>query len=161
MQSVKPYKVSWSEVWVQVLHPDTTPTVKEVPAILNMSLVALGKVDEEEEKNEAKVNDRSLSKSGSESYLLSDQASVNVIGFGFVRGVDIPQKLFYVVTPLGIEDLAQVNCLSVGNIHLPKGIIVNQKTAKKSLPYRSRVSSTPLAQPWQRYSKPKGFDSKK
>jgi len=161
LQSVKPYKVSWSEVWVQVLHPDTTPTVKEVPAILNLSLVALGKVDEEEEKNEAKVNDRSLSKSGSDSNLISDQASVNVIGFGFVRGVDIPQKLFYVVTPLGIEDLAQVNCLSVGNIHLPKGIIVNQKTAKKSLPYRSRVSSTPLAQPWQRYSKPKGFDSKK
>ena len=102
-----------------------------------------------------------LSQSGSDSNLLSDQASVNVIGFGFVRGVDTPQKLFYVVTPLSIEDLAQVNCLSVGNIHLPKGIIVNQKTAKKSLPYRSRVSSTPLSQPWQRYSKPKGFDSKK
>ena len=144
---VKPFKVSWSDVHVQVLH---SPDIKiaQVPALLNMSLVSLGILQDP--------------KLVSEEGLVSPEASVDIVGFGFVRGVDVGQKLFYVVTPLRLDELKQVNCLSVGAVGLPKGIILSQKKTQNKVPYRSDPSkqTIPLAQPWQRYSKPKNFDSK-
>ena len=48
------------------------------------------------------------------------------IGFGFVRGVDTEKRIFYVVTPIGLEEMQLVNCLSMGAVTLPTGIIGNQ-----------------------------------
>ena len=120
-----------------------------------MSLVSLGKVDVTEERFE-KENRRNLPEKSSLN-LLDSEVSVDTVGFGFVRAVDISQKLFYVVTPLKMAELKEVNCLSVGAVSLPKGILLNQKTGK-GVPYRSGHGPSPLAQPWQRYSKPKNSD---
>ena len=48
------------------------------------------------------------------------------IGFGFVRGVDTEKRIFYVVTPIGLEEMQLVNCLSMGAVTLPTGVIGNQ-----------------------------------
>jgi hypothetical protein len=48
------------------------------------------------------------------------------IGFGFVRGVDTEKRLFYVVTPVPPEEMEFVNCLTLGALTLPTGIIGSQ-----------------------------------
>lgn len=157
LQSVRPYRVAWADVWVQVLHGQPV-TPAQVPAVINMSLVSLGKVDEAEDKFEKEGMMSGEPPPEPCVRLLNSEVSVDALGFGFIRAVDISQKLFYVVTPLSLGELKQVNCLSVGAVNLPKGILLNQKN-RKSAPYRSRHGPSPLAQPWQRYSKPKHSDN--
>ena len=48
------------------------------------------------------------------------------IGFGFVRGVDTEKRLFYVVSPVPPEEMECVNCLTMGALTLPTGIIGSQ-----------------------------------
>jgi len=152
LQGVKPFKVSWADIRVQVLHcPEGITAASQVPALLNMSLVSLGKL----------VDDQTETTTAEGLHLVGEEASVDTLGFGFVRGIDTGQKLLYVVTPLRLKELKHVDCLSVGAVGLPKGIVLSQ-SKKKRVPYRSDPSkpTMPLAQPWQRYSKPKNFDSK-
>ena len=73
--------------------------------------------------------------------LVSNDEVVQSLGFGFVRGIDGHRKLMYVVTPLTLDQLVKVNCLSMGAVSLPKGIIVNQKQNRTTVktgavPYR-------------------------
>ena len=58
--------------------------------------------------------------------LVSQQAISRNLGFGFVRGVDNQKRLFYVVTPVPPEEMQSVNCLTLGAIILPTGIIGSQ-----------------------------------
>ena len=51
--------------------------------------------------------------------------SVN-LGFGFIRGIDTKKRLFYVVTPVPPEQMQLVNCLTMGAVALPTGIIGSQ-----------------------------------
>ena len=43
-----------------------------------------------------------------------------------MRGIDTQKRLFYVVTPLPLEEMQFVNCLTMGAVTLPNGIIGNQ-----------------------------------
>ena len=51
--------------------------------------------------------------------------SLNV-GFGFVRGIDTEKRLFYIVTPLLPEEMQFVNCITIGAVTLPTGVISSQ-----------------------------------
>ena len=150
IQSVRPFKVSWDHVVVQVLHADVLP--QNIPELFNVSLVSLGQ-----------ANTRLVRPGERHPTLIHAEEEVEAKGFGFVRGVDEQNRLFYVVTPMAVDQLFAVNCLSMGAVILPKGIIVNQKKHalnRAHIPYRdTRISSKmPLSAPWQRYSKPKNFD---
>jgi len=175
LQSVKPYQVSWDAVSVQILHADVLQP-QDLPKLLNMSLVSLGVLSKnvEARDDDDVIIDDVMDHDGKFPRVVSNEEPVQALGFGFVRAVDSHRKLLYVVTPLPLADLAKVNCLSVGAVTLPKGIIVNQKhfgggggnnKVKNTTPYRRRLESrggggaSPLAAPWQRYSKPKNFDS--
>jgi len=48
------------------------------------------------------------------------------LGFGFVRGIDTQKRLFYVITPLPLQEMQFVNCLTMGAVTLPNGIIGSQ-----------------------------------
>ena len=50
------------------------------------------------------------------------------IGFGFIRGIDTKKRLFYVVTPLAPEEMQLINCITMGAVTLPEGIIGSQAT---------------------------------
>ena len=43
-----------------------------------------------------------------------------------VRSIDASEKVFYVITSLGLEDLSKVNCLVKGIVELPKQFIEKQ-----------------------------------
>merc|ERR1719510_2277639 len=66
--------------------------------------------------------------------LLSENAITVNIGFGFVRGVDTEKRLFYLVTPVPSEEIESVNCLTMGAVTLPTGIIGSQGAELKKNP---------------------------
>ena len=44
---------------------------------------------------------------------------------GIVRNIDPVQKLLFVLTPLGLDDLKQVNTLLKGNLEIPAALLVS------------------------------------
>ena len=43
-----------------------------------------------------------------------------------MRGIDTQKRLFYVITPLPLQEMQFVNCLTMGAVTLPNGIIGSQ-----------------------------------
>lgn len=57
----------------------------------------------------------------------SDKVPLRVLGFGFVRAVDLERHIFYVVTPLELATVQEVNVFARGtNIDLPQYFLVSQ-----------------------------------
>ncbi|VDM13572.1 unnamed protein product [Wuchereria bancrofti] len=68
--------------------------------------------------------------------------ALRVVGYGFIRAVDLEQRIFFISTPLELSDLQEVNVLARGlNIDLPQFFLVSQ--GRSAIPYvvRERSSS--------------------
>ncbi|RXM94620.1 Polynucleotide 5'-hydroxyl-kinase NOL9 [Acipenser ruthenus] len=52
--------------------------------------------------------------------------AVNASLVGVLRGVDVARGLYFIVTPLSVERLRQVNCLLVGSVALPQDLFRSQ-----------------------------------
>lgn len=52
---------------------------------------------------------------------------LRVVGYGFIRAIDLEQRIFFISTPLEPSDLQKVNVLARGlNIDLPQYFLVSQ-----------------------------------
>ncbi|EJD76187.1 hypothetical protein LOAG_16822 [Loa loa] len=67
---------------------------------------------------------------------------LRVVGYGFIRAIDLEQRTFFISTPLELSNLEEVNVLARGlNIDLPQYFLVSQE--RSAIPYvvRERSSS--------------------
>jgi len=48
---------------------------------------------------------------------------------GLVRGINVVEKLFYIVTPEPLQTLANVNCLMLGKNDLPDSVYTHTKVS--------------------------------
>lgn len=52
---------------------------------------------------------------------------LRVVGFGFIRAIDLEQRTFFIITPLELSKLEEVNVLARGlNIDLPQNFLFAQ-----------------------------------
>ncbi|XP_070615141.1 polynucleotide 5'-hydroxyl-kinase NOL9 [Erythrolamprus reginae] len=123
LPSLVPYQVPFSAAALKVIYVDVAPT--HILCSLNASWVGLCHLpDWVPRKAEGPV------------VMSQSQAPLcDCLGFGIVRGVDMAQKLYYILTPVAPEDLCHVNCLLIGNIAIPNCIFLNQATTDGEIPY--------------------------
>ncbi|VIO89824.1 Protein C830.03 in chromosome III, putative [Brugia malayi] len=68
--------------------------------------------------------------------------ALRVVGYGFIRAIDLEERMFFISTPLEFSDLQEVNVLARGlNIDLPQHFLISQ--GRSAIPYvvRERSSS--------------------
>lgn len=52
---------------------------------------------------------------------------LRIVGYGFIRAIDLEKRIFFISTPLEFSDLQEVNVLARGlNIDLPQSFLVSQ-----------------------------------
>uniref|UniRef100_A0A8C5S331 Polynucleotide 5'-hydroxyl-kinase NOL9 n=1 Tax=Laticauda laticaudata TaxID=8630 RepID=A0A8C5S331_LATLA len=120
--SLVPYQVPFSAVALKVTQVDVAPT--HILCSLNASWVGL-----------CHLPDRVPCKAEGPVVVLSQTPLCDCLGFGIVRGVDMTNKLYYILTPLAPESLRRVNCLLIGNIAIPNCIFLNQTRTDGEIPY--------------------------
>jgi hypothetical protein len=90
--------------------------------------------------------------------VLGNDIQVESKGFGIIRGIDMKNRLFYILTSLPLDQLRDVNCLTCGAITLPNGVFMSKISNNVSqIPYvgLAPVIETALNIPWQRSGKPR------
>ncbi|KAF8783194.1 polynucleotide 5'-hydroxyl-kinase nol9-like [Argiope bruennichi] len=66
---------------------------------------------------------------------LSDEPVCQCLGFGLVIASDETNRLFYVVTPLPLHELKNVNALIKGDVMIPEELILKQDIKNVALPF--------------------------
>uniref|UniRef100_W5M4J2 Polynucleotide 5'-hydroxyl-kinase NOL9 n=1 Tax=Lepisosteus oculatus TaxID=7918 RepID=W5M4J2_LEPOC len=115
-----PYQVPMSSVALRVMHCEVAPA--HVLYTANASLVGLCVLAEKVGGAGGPV-------------LLSRTPVCECLGFGVLRGVDVPRGLYFVVTPVPPSVLRQVNCLLLGGVTLPHTLLRTQLGAEGECPY--------------------------
>ncbi|MBN3317176.1 NOL9 kinase, partial [Atractosteus spatula] len=115
-----PYQVPMSSVALRVTHCEVAPA--HVLYTANASLVGLCVLAEKVGGAGGPV-------------LLSRTPVCECLGFGVLRGVDVPRGLYFVVTPVPPSVLRQVNCLLLGGVTLPHTLLRTQLGAEGECPY--------------------------
>ncbi|GBN80366.1 hypothetical protein AVEN_181651-1, partial [Araneus ventricosus] len=115
INSFHPVCVSWDKIALYVMGKKV-PARRLVEAI-HCSIVALCCVDL---AYVLKSDDPALPMT------LTDDLVCECLGFGLVRASDETNHLFYIVTPLELDDLKKVNALVKGNIMIPDEIFLKQ-----------------------------------
>ncbi|CAL1283094.1 unnamed protein product [Larinioides sclopetarius] len=115
INSFHPVCVGWDKIALYVMG-------KKVPAhrlieAIHCSIVAL-----------CRVNLSSVLKSDNPDFpmTLTDEPICECLGFGLVRASDEINRLFYIITPLTLDELENVNALVKGNIMIPDEIFLKQ-----------------------------------
>ncbi|KAL3990095.1 Pre-mRNA cleavage complex II protein Clp1 family protein [Acanthocheilonema viteae] len=134
-----PFAVLFRDVAVLV-HSNSPFPANHTFAVLNCTFVAL-------------CVRNSISQSKEDKRLFDDQdmpillspdkvEPLHVVGYGFIRAIDLEQRIFFISTPLELSDLQKVNVLARGlNVDLPQYFLVSQE--RSAIPYvvRERFSS--------------------
>ncbi|VDN02670.1 unnamed protein product [Thelazia callipaeda] len=133
-----PFAVSFRDIALLVnsneLFPDT-----HIFAVLNCTLVALCVRDDVTDL----MNRERLFNNKDMPVLLNprDREPLLVVGYGFIRAIDLEQYIFYIITPLELSTCQKVNVLARGlNIDLPQCFFVSQR--KAAVPYVVRERSS-------------------
>ncbi|XP_041859153.1 polynucleotide 5'-hydroxyl-kinase NOL9 [Melanotaenia boesemani] len=120
LHSLIPYQVPNTAVALGVIHCDVVPTHMFYAA--NASLVGL-----------CCLAEKVTSKGGP--VLLSQAPICPCVGFGVLRGIDMAQGLYLLLTPVDPAILRRVNCLLLGAISLPSCILTTQPGFEGEMPY--------------------------
>ncbi|XP_073417849.1 polynucleotide 5'-hydroxyl-kinase NOL9 [Dendrobates tinctorius] len=121
LNGLLPYEIPFNAVALRVIHADVTPS--HIMYSVNASWVGLCHI----------LDDISSKDSGP--VLLTQTPICDCLGFGIIRGVNITEKLYHILTPLPPETLRLVNCFLIGNISVPHSIFKNQPGVQGELPY--------------------------
>ncbi|XP_058876620.1 polynucleotide 5'-hydroxyl-kinase NOL9-like isoform X1 [Acipenser ruthenus] len=123
LHSFTPYQVPMRSVALRVVHCDVAPS--HVMYAVNASLVGL-----------CSLAEGVVGASGEGGPVLLTHTPVcDCLGFGVLRGVDVARGLYFIVTPLSVERLRQVNCLLVGSVALPQDLFRSQAGIEGERPY--------------------------
>lgn len=125
LMSCIPYQVPWNCLAIHVIHSEV-PWNQSLFSI-NASVVGLAKMKSDEMHRIGDDNNTP--------YFVEKSPVAECIGLGIVRNIDPARKLLYVLTPLPLDRLQQVNALLKGNIEIPAAIMLSTKQA--NAPYVS------------------------
>ncbi|XP_051962127.1 polynucleotide 5'-hydroxyl-kinase NOL9-like [Xyrauchen texanus] len=115
-----PYQVPHSSVAIGVTHCEVAPN--HILYAANASLVGL-----------CCLSEKVMGRGGP--VVLSQTPICQCVGLGVLRGVDMAQGLYFLITPLSPSVLRHVNCLLLGEITLPKLLLTMQHGVEAELPY--------------------------
>ncbi|XP_048417673.1 polynucleotide 5'-hydroxyl-kinase NOL9 isoform X1 [Stegostoma tigrinum] len=121
LHSMLPYQVPFSAVALHVLHCDVTPT--NILYAANASLVGL-----------CRIPDVVCSQADGP-VLLPKPPLCDCFGIGIIRGINLEKRLYYILTPVPVARLKQVNCLLIGAVTIPHSLFRNQPEVTGELPY--------------------------
>ncbi|XP_072334254.1 LOW QUALITY PROTEIN: polynucleotide 5'-hydroxyl-kinase NOL9 [Scyliorhinus torazame] len=121
LHSMLPYQVPFSAVALQVLHCDVTPT--HILYAANASLVALCRIP------------NAVSSQANGPVVLPQAPICDCFGVGIIRGINLEKKLYYILTPIPVARLKQVNCLLMGAVTIPHSLFRNQPGVIGEVPY--------------------------
>lgn len=125
LMSCIPYQIPWNCVAVHVIH--TEVPWDQILFSINASVVGLAKIERDEMHG--------IGDNNNTPFFLAESPVAECIGLGIVRNIDPGRKLLYVLTPLTLDRLQQVNALLKGNIEIPAAIMLSTKQA--TAPYVS------------------------
>lgn len=125
LMSCIPYQVPWNCLAIHVIHSEV-PWNQSLFSV-NASVVGLAKMKSDEMHRIGDDNNTP--------YFVEKSPVAECIGLGIVRNIDPARKLLYVLTPLPLDRLQQVNALLKGNIEIPAAIMLSTKQA--NAPYVS------------------------
>ncbi|XP_072442505.1 polynucleotide 5'-hydroxyl-kinase NOL9 [Chiloscyllium punctatum] len=121
LHSMLPYQVPFNAVALHVLHCDVTPT--HILYAANASLVGL-----------CRIPDVVCSQADGP-VLLPKPPMCDCFGIGIIRGINLEKRLYYILTPVPVAKLKQVNCLLIGAITIPHSLFKNQPEVTGDVPY--------------------------
>lgn len=155
-----PHRISWQGLAVCICHESIPPEL--TMAALNASLVALCIMD----SGAAGSVPRYRAVEGQYPTILQGMPLMPCLGYGVVRAIDVTNGHIYLVTPEPADRLAQVNCLVMGGIRLPEGMLLDAPQAlrrrhgtkesglKSRVPYATfgPSASQPACRPYRKYN---------
>ncbi|XP_067873353.1 polynucleotide 5'-hydroxyl-kinase NOL9-like isoform X2 [Heterodontus francisci] len=121
LHSLLPYQVPFSAVALHVLHCDVTPT--HILYAANASLVGLCRIPD------------GVSSQADGPVLLPWAPICDCFGVGIIRGINLEKRLYYILTPVSVAKLKQVNCLLMGAVTIPHSFFRNQPGVTGEVPY--------------------------
>lgn len=130
--SCVPYTVPWSQVAIHVMH--TELPWSQILYSVNASVVALARVSSDQIYHREEENNLP-------SFLMENPIT-ECIGLGIVRNIDPAKRVLYVLTPLSLDALHQVNTLLKGNLEIPAALFLSTKQV--NAPYISSEFSYDL-----------------
>ncbi|KAJ3289046.1 Polynucleotide 5'-hydroxyl-kinase nol9 [Rhizoclosmatium sp. JEL0117] len=135
MTSKVPYSVPWKAIRVRFLNVEVPPS--QTLIALNGSLVGLVADSlQYSPKHEVNSND-DANINIVPSDLQIPPESQNCVGLGIVRGIDPVSKLFYIVTPLHIDQIVNVNLILRGaGVEYPVSMMLDGfENVRTTVPY--------------------------
>uniref|UniRef100_A0A0R3RUH3 CLP1_P domain-containing protein n=1 Tax=Elaeophora elaphi TaxID=1147741 RepID=A0A0R3RUH3_9BILA len=133
-----PFAVSFRDVAVLV-HTNGPFPANHIFAVLNCTFIALCIRNT---NNQSKEDERLFDDQDMPILLNPDKMEpLRIIGYGFIRAIDLEQRIFFISTPLDLSDLQEVNVLARGlNIDLPQYFLISQ--GRSAAPYVVREHSS-------------------
>ncbi|XP_078342508.1 uncharacterized protein LOC144628299 [Oculina patagonica] len=125
-----PYRIPWSCVAIHVMH--TEVAWNQVLYSINASVVGLAQTR----------SDQMYREDDNAPFYFKESPITECIGLGIVRNIDPVNRLLYVLTPLSLDTLRQVNTLLKGNLEIPAAILLSAKQG--NAPYVSTEFSYEL-----------------
>uniref|UniRef100_UPI00398E933A polynucleotide 5'-hydroxyl-kinase NOL9 n=1 Tax=Pristiophorus japonicus TaxID=55135 RepID=UPI00398E933A len=121
LHSMLPYQVPFGAVALHVLHCDVTPS--HILYAANASLVGLCRIPD------------GVGSQGGGPVLLPRAPICDCFGVGIIRGINLEKRLYYILTPIPVAKLKQVNCLLMGAVNIPHSLFRNQPGVTGEVPY--------------------------
>ncbi|CAG9533821.1 unnamed protein product [Cercopithifilaria johnstoni] len=133
-----PFAVLFRDVAVLV-HANGLFPANHIFAVLNCTFIALCVRESMNQLEEDKrlFDDRDMP------ILLNPEKvePLRIVGYGFIRAIDLEQRTFFISTPLQLADLQEVNVFARGlNIDLPQCFLISQ--GRSAIPYVVREHSS-------------------
>jgi polynucleotide 5'-hydroxyl-kinase GRC3/NOL9 len=120
LASELPYRIGFHKMYVHAVHASTLPD-EEVLATINGSIVGLCCVDELTVAAATTVTATARPR-----MLRGATPIAPCRGLGIVRSIDSHKRLLYVITPIPLASLRDVNLLMRGNIQLPSELLLSR-----------------------------------
>ena len=123
-----PYEVPWSKLAVSIIRDEPVPG--QILCYLNACIVALCTIPKQKLP---RPNPNAPTVLTDTSLLPAD-----CVGLGIIRGIDPERKVFYIISPVPLREIKQVNCIVKGALEIPSQFIESQKIMQSipgTIPY--------------------------
>lgn len=126
-----PYKIRWDSLAIYICHEFVPPN--QVLYAINASVVALCNADMTQTSH--------LKDNKNMPRFFTKRPICKCLGFGFVRGIETETQSLYIISPLPLDVISEVNTIMRGAIHLPLEKLQTQNP--KDLMYVDKVIKAP------------------
>ena len=135
-----PYEVPWGEITVLIDNPLTSAA--QILNVLNGSVVGLCVIPDHQLPTPADSDDVN---SAPRILVKNSHYTPLCKGLGIIRSIDPERRVFHVISPVPLPQLAHINCFKVGALTLPEQLITTQKVTEalpRTIPYFGEYKDT-------------------